>query len=145
MELFYRLHYKVRNLPDLCHHTLNCLTQLASLNGPVMTNQDVRVQYISHFLTQFVQFVSINELRAQESLGVSSIFRKFVLFFPPDTLSLLNVDLLQSVFLHCTRLTCKFAELSERESSAPSDDNLYMEAFDNMVIGWDSLGKTIYF
>lgn len=140
VELFYRLHFKVRNLPDLCHHTLNCLTQLASLNGPVMTNKDVRVQYISNFLTQFVHFVGGVELRAQESLGVSSIFRKLVLFFPPDTLSALNEELLQTVFLHCTRLTCKFAEQAERESSSASEDNLYMEAFDNMVIGWDSLG-----
>ncbi len=140
VELFYRLHFKVRSLPDLCHHTLNCLTQLASLNGPVMSNKDVRVQYISHYLTQFVHFVGGVELRAQESLGVSAIFRKLVLFFPPDTLSALNPDLLQTVFLHCTRLTCKFAEQAERESNSPSDDNLYMEAFDNMVIGWDSLG-----
>lgn len=141
VELFYRLHYKVRHLPDLCHHTLNCLIQLASLNGPVMTNKDVRVQYISHFLSHFVQLVSGNELRAQESLGVSSIFRKFVLFFPPDTLSAINQDLLNGVFLNCTRLTCKFGEQAERESCSSSEDNLYMEAFDNMVIGWDSLGK----
>lgn len=140
VELFYRLHYKVRHLPDLCHHTLNCLTQLASLNGPVLANKDVRVSYVSHFLTQFVHLVGGTELRPQESLGVSSIFRKLVLFFPPDTLAAMNPDLLHTVFLHCTRLTCKFAEQAERESTLSSDDNLYMEAFDNMIIGWDSLG-----
>jgi hypothetical protein len=145
VELFYRIHYKVRQLPDLCHHTLNCLTQLASLNGPVMANKDVRVSYISHYLTQFVHFVGRVELRAQECLGVSSIFRRLVLYFPPDTLAALNSDLLQTVLLHCTRLSCKFAEQAERESVSPSDDNLSMEAFDNMVIGWDSLGMFLFF
>ena len=145
VELFYRIHYKVRQLPDLCHHTLNCLTQLASLNGPVMANKDVRVSYISHYLTQFVHFVGGVELRAQECLGVSSIFRRLVLYFPPDTLAALNSDLLQTVLLHCTRLSCKFAEQAERESVSPSDDNLSMEAFDNMVIGWDSLGMFLFF
>lgn len=106
-----------------------------------MADKNMRVQYISHYLTQFVHFVGGIELRAQESLGVSSIFRKLVQFFPPDTLSALNPELLHTVFLHCTRLTCKFAEQAERESATPSDDNLYMEAFDNMVNGWDTLGK----
>ena len=141
MELFYRLHCKVRLLPDLCHHTLNCLTQLASLNGPVLTNKDLRVQYVSHYATQFVRLVGGVELSAQESLGVSSIFRKLVLFFPPDTLSAVPGDLLEALFINCTRLTCKFAEYAEREESSQPEDNLFMEAFDNMIVGWDSLGK----
>lgn len=141
VELFYRLHYKVRMLPDLCHHTLNCLTQLASLNGPVVANKDVRVQYVTHYLTLFATFVSSVELRAQEALGVSSIFRKLVLFFPPDTLSAANPDLIHAVFAHCTRLTCKFAEQAEKELASHCDDNLFVDAFDNMIIAWDSLGK----
>lgn len=149
VELFFRLHYKVRLLPDLCHHTLNCLTQLASLNGPVVANKDVRVQYISHYANQLVHLMAGVELSAQESLGVSSIFRKLVLFFPPDTLSSVSGELLDALFIHCTRLTCKFAELAEREEASHPEDNLFMEAFENMIVGWDSLGmfamRIIYF
>jgi len=140
IELFFHLHYKVRLLPDLCHHTLNCLTQLASLNGPVLTNKDLRVQYVSHYATQFVHLVTAVELSAQESLGVSSIFRKLILFFSSETLSAVSADLRDAFFLHCTRLTCKLAELAEREESSQAEDNLFMEAFDNMIVGWDSLG-----
>lgn len=143
MELFYRLHYKVRMLPTLCHHTLNCLTQLASLNGPVVANKDIRVQYVTHYLTLFASFVSSVELRAQEALGVSSVFRKLVLFFPPDTLSAVNPDVVQAVFAQCTQLTCNFAEQAERELASHSDDNFFVDAFDNMILAWDSLGKRI--
>lgn len=141
VALFFRLHYKVRNLPDLCHHTLSCLTQLASLNGPLVSSKDVRVKYVSHYLTQFLTLVSSGELTAQEALGLSAAFRKLTLFNPVDTLSSLNADLLQTFLLHCTRLTCHFAETAEREdASARSEENLHMEAFDNMLIGWDSIG-----
>lgn len=144
VELFYKLHFKVRLLPDLCHHTLNCLAQLASLNGPVMSNKDVRVQYISSYLTHLVHLITGVELSAQEALGLSSCFRKLVHFFPPDTLTSVNPDLLQAAFVNCIRLTCRFAEQAEKAEATQSDDNLFMEAFDNMVVGWDTLGL-IYF
>lgn len=140
VELFFRLHFKVRQLPDLCHYSLNCLIQLGCLNGPVVANKEVRVRYISNFLTHFLNLVGNLSLHAQEALGVSLIFRKLVVYNPPDTLSTLNEELIQTVFAHCAQLTCQFCEKAEREASDATEDNLYLEAFDNMIVGWDSLG-----
>ena len=106
-----------------------------------MSNKEVRVQYISNYLTHLVHLVAGVELSAQEALGLSSLFRKLVHFFPPDTLSAVNADLLEATFVNCIRLTCRFAEQAEKAEASQSDDNLYMEAFDNMVVGWDTLGS----
>ena len=140
VELFFRLHCKVRHLPDLCHHTLNCLTQLASLNGPCVANKEIRLRYVGHYLTQFLHLMSSVELNAQESLGISSAFRKLVLFNPADTLSGLNPQLLETVLVHCIRMTCILAEKAEREEASGAEDRLHMEAYDNFLVAWDSLG-----
>ena len=70
LQLFFKLHYKVRHLPDLCHHTLNCLVQLASLNGPIVANSEPRVHYLTHYLSQWIGFVRSVELHSRETLGV---------------------------------------------------------------------------
>jgi hypothetical protein len=53
-----QIHWKVRENPQLAHHSLNCLVQLASLNGTVFANKDVRVQYHSNYLRNFLNLVT---------------------------------------------------------------------------------------
>jgi hypothetical protein len=53
-----QIHWKVRENPQLAHHSLNCLVQLASLNGTVFANKDVRVQYLANYMQNFLNLVT---------------------------------------------------------------------------------------
>jgi hypothetical protein len=53
-----QIHWKVRENPQLAHHSLNCLVQLASLNGTVFADKDVRVQYLANYMQNFLNLVT---------------------------------------------------------------------------------------
>lgn len=52
--LRFQLHLKIRHDSELSHHTLNCLIQLASLNGSVMAKREIRLQYLANYITAFL-------------------------------------------------------------------------------------------
>lgn len=47
---FCKLYWRVREDWNLGHRALNCLVQLASLNGAVLINRQVRIKYLSQYL-----------------------------------------------------------------------------------------------
>ena len=87
-KLFFELHMKVRHDSELSHHTMNCLVQLASLNGNVMSGRDTRLRYLTNFLTHLLTLIdnlgAIGHIQPMEALGCSNITRKIMLFFPPS-------------------------------------------------------------
>lgn len=50
VALHHQLYWRVRGDWDLGHRALNCLVQLASLNGAVLINRQVRIKYLSQYL-----------------------------------------------------------------------------------------------
>ncbi|XP_069936406.1 exportin-4 [Cherax quadricarinatus] len=50
VQLFFKLYWRVRGDWELGHHALNCLVQLASLNGAVLINRQVRIKYLTQYL-----------------------------------------------------------------------------------------------
>lgn len=50
----FKVHRKVRYNSEMAHHSLQCLAQLASLNGPVFPDDKARAQYLDHFLQAFL-------------------------------------------------------------------------------------------
>ncbi|XP_021933085.1 exportin-4-like, partial [Zootermopsis nevadensis] len=139
VTLFFTIHWKVRENPQLCHHSLNCLVQLASLNGAVFENKDVRVQYLANYMQSFLNLVTSVDILDRQALGISNIIRKLILFFPPPLLITMPSDLLQSFFEQLTQLTCRFSEGAAQEELLCAEDCLYMEAFDNMLEAWISV------
>ena len=110
--LIFQLHMKIRHSEELAHHTLNCLIQLSSLNGSVMTKKETRVEYLGAYVTEFLGFVNhlkqLGSIRPMEALGCSNIVRKLILFFPPNLMVGLPEGLLQSYLKQVTELTCAF-------------------------------------
>ena len=99
VSFFFSLHWRVREDDIISHHTLNCLVQLASLNGQTMNTKELRIQYLSNYITGFSTLVTnitaSGNVAAKEALGLSAMIRKLILFYPPSILVMVQQELLQ--------------------------------------------------
>ncbi|OXU22639.1 hypothetical protein TSAR_013645 [Trichomalopsis sarcophagae] len=140
IELFFTLYWKVRSNLQLAHHARNCLVQLASLNGVIMSSDEVKMQYLKTYMQNFLKLLSNIEIIDQEAIGIANIFKKLILFFGSDILALQDnaEDMLRQFMQQMTRLTCMFAEGASQEESMCVDDCMYMEAFESMLETWVS-------
>ncbi|XP_063862647.1 exportin-4-like [Scylla paramamosain] len=136
VQLFFKLYWRVREDWNLGHRALNCLVQLASLNGAVLINRQVRIKYLSQYLECLFSLLSSIEITEVEALGVSNIFRKLLLFFPPSVLVALPEEMLRQLVDNLTALTLKFAQGAAHEEMLDHEDQLYMEAFEQMLQSW---------
>lgn len=66
------------------------------------------------FIHVFLSSCSI-EITEVEALGVSNIFRKLLLFFPPSVLVALPEEMLRQLVDNLTALTLKFAQGAAHE------------------------------
>ncbi|XP_050303782.1 exportin-4-like [Anthonomus grandis grandis] len=136
IPLMFQIYWKVRDTDELAHHALNCLVQLASLCGGIMNTEEVKIKYLHTYLVNFLNLISNVPIRKKESLGVSSIVRKLVLFFDfgqlPNTLQETWMD-------EFTRLTCHFCDGIVHEEANPDEDKFFSEAFENMLEAWTTL------
>ncbi|KAB7501683.1 Exportin-4 [Armadillidium nasatum] len=139
IQLFFKIYWRVRGDWGINCHALNCLIQLASLNGTVLSNRPVRIKYLTQYLECLFSFLNNASIMDEEVLGISNIFRKLLLFFPPSILSCLPEGMFQQLIDHLTALTCKFAVGASREELMDQDDQLYMEAFEQMLQSWSSI------
>ncbi|XP_063590971.1 exportin-4-like [Penaeus indicus] len=136
VQLFFKLYWRVRGDWELGHHALNCLVQLASLNGAVLINRQVRIKYLTQYLECLFSLLSSTQISEVEALGISNIFRKLLLFFPPSVLVALPEEMLRQLVDNLTALTCKFAQGAAQEEMLDEEDRLYMEAFEQMLQSW---------
>ena len=114
----FQLHLKVRHDSELCHHTLNCLIQLSSLNGSVMTKKEARIEYLVNYVTAFLSMLeSLGSIQPMEALGCSNIVRKIMLFFPPSILINLPQPLLEAYLKQITQMTCHFMKAATHKDA----------------------------
>lgn len=138
LPLIFQTYWKLRSHEQIAHHALSCLVQLASLNGAIMSQKDTKVQYLHAFMEGLLNLVSNLEFFDREALGISNVFRKLVMFFPPTYLMQLPENMTKSFLESITRVTCRFAEGACKEE-AIGEEKLFMEAFDNILEAWSSL------
>ena len=113
--------FQIRHDAELSHHSLNCLTQLSSLNGSVMTKKETRQEYLANFLKHFLGLLDAlkahGSIEPMEALGCSNIVRKLMIFYPPRLLVMLETSLLESYLRQITELTCHFMKAATHRSS----------------------------
>lgn len=119
LDLFFTLYWKVRNNPQLAHHAINCLGQLASLHGKILSTDQIKLEYLTNYLQRFLKLIACIEISDQEAIGITNIIRKIHAFYH-SSLSSLSQDLLKSFLEQLTRLTCMFIEGAAREESVCS-------------------------
>ncbi|XP_055939615.1 exportin-4-like [Argiope bruennichi] len=138
MGLFFKLHWQIRENPDLCHHTLQCFHQLASLNGSVVNKKEDRCSYLRWLIENLLNLVSSGPLKDFEAIGISNMISRLHVFFPAPYICTLPVELLQAYLVKLTELTCHFAERAAQEDDA-QEDKVYMEAFEHITEAWSTI------
>lgn len=53
-----QIHKKVRHNSDMSHHSITCISQLASLNGIVFPDDKARLEYLNAFIRGFLELLS---------------------------------------------------------------------------------------
>ncbi|XP_034253012.1 LOW QUALITY PROTEIN: exportin-4-like [Thrips palmi] len=132
-NIFFEIYWNVRDNPQLAHHALTCLVQLASLHGPLMASKSDEIAYLTAYIQCFLNLVSSVEILDREALGISNMVRKLWLCASPSWLTDINQELLVNFLQQFTRLTCLFGEGAAHEESMNVEDTLYMEAFENLL------------
>lgn len=132
-NIFFEIYWNVRDNPQLAHHALTCLVQLASLHGKILLSKSDELAYLTAYIQCFLNLISSVEILDREALGISNMVRKMWLCASPSWLTDINQDLLVNVLQQFTRLTCQFGEGAALEESMNVEDTLYMEAFEHML------------
>uniref|UniRef100_A0A146LH98 Exportin-4 n=1 Tax=Lygus hesperus TaxID=30085 RepID=A0A146LH98_LYGHE len=132
-NLFFDVYWKIRDNPHLAHHAMSCLTQLASLNGPVLDSLEAKTNYFTNYIQSFIKLVTSIEVLDREALGISNIIYNLVTY---HIMSNVSPDLVRNLLEQLTRLTVYFAEGAAHEESVQVDDCMFMEAFENLMNVW---------
>ena len=121
---------QVRHDASSAHHSLNCLIQLSSLNGSVMTNKSNRVEYLINYVTNFLSMLdrlkAAGSIQPVEALGCSNIVRKIMLFFPPSILVNLPQHLLEAYLKQITQMTCHFMKAASQTDSVKIQTSAFL-------------------
>jgi len=137
------LHWRVRSSPSIAHHTLNCLVQLATLNGQTLNVRDLRLEYLTNYVRSFTQLIEnvgrSGAMPGKEALAVSTIVRKLVLFYPPNILVNIEAELLHKYLEQLVSLTCGFLSTSMSQDGDEEERVLFNEAFENIMEAWLSI------
>jgi len=143
VSFFFDLHWRVRTNESISHHTLNCLVQLASLNGQTMNAKDLRLQYLSNYISSFSSMVdnisASGRVVGKEALGLSAMIRKLILFYPPSILVSVRQELLQKYLEQVVSLTCGFMRAGSGASQNKDQEeeaDLFTEATEHVLEAW---------
>ena len=116
VAFMFDFHWRVRSNPSISHHTLSCLVQLASLNGQTLNAKNLRMEYLTNYvrsLTQLIENIGRSgTVPGKEALGISTVVRKLILFYPPNILVSIDGELLQKYLEQLVSLTCGFLTTS---------------------------------
>jgi len=140
VAFMFDFHWRIRSNSNIAHHTLNCLVQLASLNGQTLNAKNLRLEYLSNYVRSLTQLVDnvgqTGALPGKEALGISTIIRKLILFYPPSILVNIGIELLQKYLEQLVSLTCGFLRTSLLHNCDEDEQLLFNEAFENTMEAW---------
>ncbi|CAG5123634.1 unnamed protein product [Candidula unifasciata] len=142
LSLFFRIHQKARFNSDMAHHSMQCLVQLASLNGMIFSKDD-QSQYLTHYIEGLLHMLSNIELQEHENFGVASIFKNLLLMFTIQTFISIDTFLFKSFIQTFTSLTCTVGRLAAQEESMHKDDTVFMESYEKLLESWTCFTKDI--
>ncbi|EJD74821.1 hypothetical protein LOAG_17920 [Loa loa] len=150
LRLFFEVHKRVRHSEMLCIHSMNCLIQLSSLMGPVLTDSEsvttqklsssnasnfanAHDRYVSNFIAGFVDIFGSGPLEG-EILGLCLIVHKLltyhrILSFPRAEMSFVTfVNIVVQCAEHLTAVAM--------QKALEEDDHVYLESLQSLYDGW---------
>ncbi|CAI6367793.1 unnamed protein product [Macrosiphum euphorbiae] len=139
VDLYFQIYWMVRDKPQFSHHCLSCLVQLSSINGNIWTDTNVRMKYMTNYLQNFIKLVSTVKILDRESIGISTIIKRIISGYTPSGFMQFPPDIVKSFLENTTHLTCQFAEGAATEENLSQDDQMFFEAFNNILRPWVSI------
>lgn len=139
LPLFFRIHKKVRYNTEMAQHSLICLSQLASLNGLIFSDDKARIRYLTMFVDGFLKLLSDIELHVYEKLGIALTFKNMMMMFPLRCFAAIPESLLQTAVSYLSGLTCNMGQTAAQEEGMQSGETLHMEAYEKLLDTWLSL------
>lgn len=58
LPLMFSTYWKIHDQQPIAHHALNCLVQLASLNGSIMSRDETKIQYLHAYMEGLLNLVA---------------------------------------------------------------------------------------
>ncbi|XP_041355105.1 exportin-4-like [Gigantopelta aegis] len=139
LNMFFKIHKKARHNSEMAHHSMQCLSQLASLNGSVFADDKAKTQYLTVYTDGFLQLLQSIDLQDYENLGVANSFKNLVMMFPISSFMSLPPGHFQA-FIDCmTRLTCSLGRQAALEELVNRDETIHMEGYEKMLETWMQL------
>ncbi|XP_071955681.1 exportin-4-like [Antedon mediterranea] len=140
VEYFFQIHSLVRQDPEVCHHALQCLVQMASLSGSVFLAEEQRQEYFTNYIRCFLLMLSsIGDIHSYEAVGLGSIASRLISVYPISLMVCLPPELLSSFIQSLSTLTMYFGRQAAMEEVMHKDDMLHQEAFDMVLNCWTTL------
>lgn len=106
IALFFELHIYVRSKPELAIPSLTCMVQLASLSGVIVSDTNLKQQYLENYVNNFLRMLSFIQPTERDMLGISEIYRRLIQFFAPPLIAATPPAFLQyltTYTCHCIR------------------------------------------
>ncbi|CAG2254595.1 unnamed protein product [Mytilus edulis] len=133
------IYKRVRYNSDMANHCLQCISQLASLNGPVFPDDKSKCQYLAFLLGAFLPMLASIELQDFENLGIANTFKNVVNTFSAATFMSIPSEMMESFLHNLTHQTCTMGRSATMEEALHKDDTVYMEAYEYMLESWMEL------
>ncbi|XP_014679724.1 PREDICTED: exportin-4-like, partial [Priapulus caudatus] len=128
VQFFFRIHDKVRSNPELAHHTLQCLCQLASIRGTVFNNDEMKVAYLKNYLQCYILLISREDIAECEVLGVATAISRLALFFPVAFFANMPEEIGKHLKVALTKLSCQFCRLAAQQQGVSASSLLMILA-----------------
>ncbi|XP_067950232.1 exportin-4-like [Watersipora subatra] len=139
INLFFTLYGKVHYNAELSHHALQCLGQLATLNGAVFNDSSLQLTYLTQFITAYLGTLKSLELKSYDSIGISTIYENLLRWFKIQLFAELPGSIFEPFLVSMTSLTCTYITAAKACDSSEADDNVFMEALEKLLVSWTTL------
>ncbi|CAH1799119.1 unnamed protein product, partial [Owenia fusiformis] len=136
LDLFFKIHEKVRHNSEMAHHSMQCISQLATLTGAVFSDDTAKRDYVAHFLQGFLALLASIDLQDYEALGVATTINNLLTMFSMGVFIELPKTLFEQFANALTQLTCRFGQAAALEEAMKGEDTLYREAYGKLLDSW---------
>jgi hypothetical protein len=128
-------------------YCFSCLSQLACLNGPLTSDEQSRLRYLTTFSYYFVQTFLINStltINLIECFDLSNIISNLITLFTVKGFCSMNIDLCNSflqLMAQITILLCRTTITSSNNQLEKiiEDPTIAKETFDRLLQAWSRL------
>ena len=124
--------------------SFRCLSQLACLNGPLISDEQCRLRYLTTFSYYFVQTFLINStltINLIECFDLSNIISNLITLFTVKGFCSMNNDLCNSFLQLMAQITILLCRTTSNTSANEhlEDPTIAKESFDRLLQAWSRL------